>query len=341
MGATGQSLDEKVAKCKSTDPDISISGCTMILQERLFTMFLPNERVSALYYNRGNAYSRKANYDRAIQDYDEAVRLSPNDPDIYYVRGRAFLIRRDYDRAIRDFTQASHLNPKYALAYHYRGNAYFYKDDYDRAIQDYNEATRLNPKDIRAATARGSAYYDKGDYDQAIQNFNEAIRVDPNFALAYQRRGDAFFAQSNLIAASTDFEHAISAAPSSTTAVFAALTLHVIMKRQRRDDAQQLSRVAAAADLSQWPGLMLKLDLGQMTAEEVMVAATSSGSHLQKWRVCEAHYFIGEDDLFHHQRAEALEHLKAARDDCPKSDTAYTVALLELNRLGAAAPAGK
>jgi hypothetical protein len=43
--------------------------------------------------------------------------------------------------------------------------------------------------------------------------------------------------------------------------------LHVIMKRQGHDDAQQLARVAAAADLSKWPGPVLKLDLGQMTAK--------------------------------------------------------------------------
>ena len=45
------------------------------------------------------------------------------------------------------------------------------------------------------------------------------------------------------------------------------------MKRQDKDDAQQFARVAAGADLSKWPGLVLKLDLGQVTANEVMVAA--------------------------------------------------------------------
>jgi hypothetical protein len=114
------------------------------------------------------------------------------------------------------------------------------------------------------------------------------------------------------------------------------------MKRQGHDDAQQLARVAAVADLSKWPGPMLKLDFGQMTASEVMIAAASPSSDRQKrWRVCEANYFTGEDALLRHQRTVALAHLKAARDGCPQGDTGYTAALAELRRLGASASPGK
>jgi hypothetical protein len=83
---------------------------------------------------------------------------------------------------------------------------------------------------------------------------------------------------------------------------------------------------------------MLKLYLGRITANAVIVAAASGVPDWQKWRVCEATYFTGEDALLHHQRTTAR--LKAARDGCPKGDTCYTAALAELKRLGApAAPA--
>jgi len=114
------------------------------------------------------------------------------------------------------------------------------------------------------------------------------------------------------------------------------------MKRQGHDDVQQLARVAAAADLSRWPGPVLKLNLGQMTADEVMMAAASPGTDRQKKaQICEANYFIGEDALIHHQRATALARLKAARDGCPKGDTDYAAALAELKQLGASSPRAK
>jgi tetratricopeptide (TPR) repeat protein len=370
MAAIGQSRQENLNKCRSVDPDTRIAGCTALIQAGQET----TENLAVIYNNRGTAYNSKREYDRAIRDHSEAIRLSPNYAYTYFDRGIDYYDKGDYDRAIQDFNEVIRLNPNFASAHYSRGTAYEGKGDYDRAIQDYNEAIRLNPNDTRAYNNRGlaherkddyeraiqdyneairldpndtsahynrgNAYEDKGDYNRAIQDYNEAIRLNPNFALAYEKRGDAYLFQSNLTAAIANFEDAISAARSSNTAVYAALMLHVAMKRQGHDDAHQLAAVAAAADLSKWPGPVLKLDLGQMTADEVMVAAANSGADLQRWHVCEANYFTGEDALLHHQRATALARLKAARDGCPKGDTEYAAALAELKRLGApAAPA--
>jgi tetratricopeptide (TPR) repeat protein len=280
--------------------------------------------------------------DRAIQDTDQAIRLNPNEPSFYYTSGLAYKKKGDYDRAIQEFSEAIRLNPNFERAYYDRGNAYIDKEEYDRAIQEFNEAIRLNANNANNYNNRGVAYKREGDYGRSIPDYNQAIRLNSHDTISYFNRGDAYFAQSNLTAAIADFEYTISAAPSSSAAVSAALLLHVIMKRQGHDDAQQLARVAAVADLSKWPGPMLKLDFGQMTASEVMIAAASPSSDRQKrWRVCEANYFTGEDALLRHQRTVALAHLKAARDGCPQGDTGYTAALAELRRLGASASPGK
>jgi lipoprotein NlpI len=180
---------------------------------------------------------------------------------------------------------------------------------------------------------RGAAYDDKRDYDHAIQDYNEAIRLNPKLVSAYSNRGFIYFSQFNLAATIEDYEHVIFVSPSSKTAVLAAVMLHVAMKRQGSDGVQALSTVAAAADPSTWPGPVLKLDLGQITADEVMAVATNASAEKQKWEVCEANYFTGEDALFRHQRVTAMALLKAARDGCPKADGVYGAALAELKRL--------
>ena len=364
LAAVGESKRENQKRCVSSDPDTIIAGCTALIQAG-------RESTASLvvaYSRRASAYMRKADYDRAIQDYGDAIRLNPNDASAYSDRGNAYFYKGDYDRAIQNHDDAIRLNPNFASAYTGRGGAYFVKGDRERAIQDFNEAIRLNPNEVIAYTSRGVVYIDKGDYDRAIQDYddairlnpnygyayynrgnayfemadygraindlNEAIRLNPKFAEAYYNRGDAYLLQSNLTAAMADFEHVISAEPSSSMAAYAALMLHVAMKRQGRDDAPQLAPVAQAADLSQWPGPLLKLDLGQMAADEVMAAAANSDANLQKRQVCEANYFTGEDALLDNQPATALTRFKAARDGCPKGLIGYAEALAELRRLG-------
>ena len=367
MAAMGQSRKENLNKCMSTDPDARISGCTALIQAGSETAV----NLSVAYNNRGNAYERKGDHDRAIQDVSEAIRLSPsfgyyrergidynekgdydaaiqdyseaihlnpNNSFVYVYRGEAYDHKRDYDRAIQDFNEAIRLSSNNGRAYGGRGQAYRDKDDFDRAIQDYSEAIHLNPKDIGSYFGRGLAYHSKGDYDRAIQDFNEVIRVNPKYPYSYEYRGEAYLLQSNLTAAIASFKDAIAAAPSSMTAVYAVLMLNVAVKGQRHDDAQQFASVTAATDMSKWPGPVLKFDLGQITADDVMKAAANADANTRKWQVCEANYFTGEDALFHHQRTMALARLKAARDGCPKGYSAYAAVLMDLKRLGE--PAG-
>ena len=330
IAAGGQSRQENLDKCWSVEPDAKIAGCTALLKADQDT----TKNRAAIYGSRGVGYYSKGAYDRAIKDTDQAIRLNPNEPSFYYTSGLAYKEKGGLDRSIQDFNEAIRLNPNFERAFYDRGNAYIDKEEYDRAIPEFNEAIRLNPNNANNYNNRGVAYKRKGAYDRAIQDYNQAIRLNSNATTAYLNRGDAYFAQSNLTAAIADFEYTISAAPSSNAAVLAAVFLHVVMKRQGHDDAQRLAQVAAAADLSKWPGPVLRLDLGQATANDVMAAAAISVSHWQKWQVCEANYFIGADELLHHHRAMALVRLVAARDDCPKGDTSYTAALAELKRLG-------
>src|SRR6266436_3543653 len=154
------------------------------------------------YSRRGLASAEKKDYDQAIADYSEAIKLNPSSIEVYKDRGVAYGNKNDYERAIDDFSQAIKLDPNYALAYNNRGFAYFRKNDLDRAIVDYTEAVKRNPNYAIAYNNRGNAYFRKNDYDQAISDYGEAIRRNSNYAIAYDNRGFAY-AQKN------DYDHAL------------------------------------------------------------------------------------------------------------------------------------
>ena len=115
----------------------------------------------------------------------------------------------DYDRAIADFNEAIRLDPKSSLAFRNRGDTYTNIGAHDRAIADYNEAIRLDPNDALALSARGVAYANKGDYDRAIADFNRAIQLDPKSAHAFRNRGVVYATKGDNDRAIADFNQAI------------------------------------------------------------------------------------------------------------------------------------
>jgi tetratricopeptide (TPR) repeat protein len=162
-----------------------------------------------IYHNRGVAYDSNGEHDRAIADYDEAIRLDPKNADTYVNRGLAYDRKGEHDRAIADYDEAIRLNPKEAPTYYNRGLAYYRKGEHDRAIADYGEAIRLDPKDADTYVNRGVAYVSKGELDGAITDFGEAIRLDAKKAKAYYNRGVAYVSKGELDRAITNFGEAI------------------------------------------------------------------------------------------------------------------------------------
>ena len=107
----------------------------------------PKPKLALVYYNRGGAYRNLGQSQRAIQDYDEAIRLNPEFIEAYYSRGSIYDNLGQPHRAIQDYDEAIRLDPNLALAYSNRGLAYHNLGQPRRAIQDYDEALRLDPQD--------------------------------------------------------------------------------------------------------------------------------------------------------------------------------------------------
>src|SRR5262245_60141239 len=72
-------------------------------------------------------------------------------------QGGTSIFKRDYDGAIAEYSEAIRLIPANALAFFGRGLAYGRKGDHDRAIADYSEASRLDPKYAHALNNRAIA----------------------------------------------------------------------------------------------------------------------------------------------------------------------------------------
>ena len=113
--------------------------------------------------SRGDSYAEDGLYERAIQEYDEAIRLERNHLEAYYKRGLAYEAlgktkeaERDFERAIQKYDEGIREYPddgRYqyyrALAYEALGKTIEAERDFERAIQKYDEAIREYPDDWR------------------------------------------------------------------------------------------------------------------------------------------------------------------------------------------------
>ncbi|MCH8199400.1 MAG: tetratricopeptide repeat protein [Chloroflexi bacterium] len=91
---------------------------------------------------RGGGYHNLGQAQRAIDDYDEAIRLDPQLADAYTNRANAHSKLGHHQWALQDYNEAIRLEPKNALAYANRALVYTdlgrdveAQEDVDRAAQ--------------------------------------------------------------------------------------------------------------------------------------------------------------------------------------------------------------
>jgi tetratricopeptide (TPR) repeat protein len=101
-----------VAAAAAGDDDKTIAVCGVLIDN---DKTVRSDRVRALIV-RGGVYDRKDQIDRAIGDYDVALRLDPSLADIFNARGELWRKKGDRPHALSDFAAALKLNPQHEAA---------------------------------------------------------------------------------------------------------------------------------------------------------------------------------------------------------------------------------
>jgi len=161
-----------------------------------------------------STYSGTLDFDRALAEYNEAIRLNPEYAAPHIARGFAYLLLGHDEMAMADFDKAVELEPDYALAYVYRGTAYGYMPGWgtsDKSISDFNKAIEIDPQLAIAYLKLAREYYPyEAKHDEAIIYYNKAIELDPDYTLAYFLRGTAiYYHTSEASKATSDIEKCI------------------------------------------------------------------------------------------------------------------------------------
>jgi tetratricopeptide (TPR) repeat protein len=143
------------------------------------------------YDNRGNAKDLLGDHIGAIDDYTSAININPFNPNAFYNRGLAKSALKNYISAIDDFESAIKLDSKHVLAYVNMGDTKCKLDDFIEAIKDYTAAIKIDQNLVGAYINRGTARKEIKDYDAAIVDYKRAIDLNSRYScLAYSLIGD-------------------------------------------------------------------------------------------------------------------------------------------------------
>lgn len=145
----------------------------------------PNDPVLLL--NRGLAYMSVDKYEAATEDFSHALAVSPQDARLYLERARS-LAKMGYPAdAYEDLTQAVELAPGYALAYYYLAELSFQNGDKDQALGLLVRAKELAPRYVPAYDLMGDMLAME-DPVSATANYMVAVKLDPANASKYQAK---------------------------------------------------------------------------------------------------------------------------------------------------------
>ncbi len=112
--------------------------------------------------NRGIAWKCKGDYDFALKDLDEALRLRPNIHPPRYARGEIYLTLKEYDKALADANYGIKVGREYGGFWELGGDIRMAQKNYDKARSNYSEAILRDPKPARIYRKRGYVAQNRG-----------------------------------------------------------------------------------------------------------------------------------------------------------------------------------
>jgi tetratricopeptide (TPR) repeat protein len=124
---------------------------------------------------RGYVLENTGNYEEAIREYEEALKINDKIADLYLSIGRNYRILGAYDKAITAFTDANALNPEDPMPDYYLSRTYATIGKYPQAMQHAESAVGNNPADTNLHGNLGVMYYRNAYFEEAVTELGYVV----------------------------------------------------------------------------------------------------------------------------------------------------------------------
>ncbi len=193
-------LEEHQRQCRTASGKAGIEACTWVIKSDR----AGEEDVAEAYTQRGNRYGILKQYDRAMADFDAALRLKPDQINALAGRGWTYSALGQHQRAIQDMDRVVSKKPN-ANTYNMRcWERAVWGQQLGAALADCNESLKLKPDYAAALDSRALVHYRRGEYGLAVGDASGALSVDLKLAPSLYVRGLARLREGNEKDGNTD-----------------------------------------------------------------------------------------------------------------------------------------
>lgn len=170
------------------------------------------------YLSLGGVYASQENYRAAADLYDRAVaRIAEParaDWNVFYQRGIAYERLKEWEKAEPNFRKALELYPDQPQVLNYLGYSWVDKNmNLDEGLELIQRAVDLRPSDGYIVDSLGWAFYRLGRYDDAVRELERAVGLMPADPILNDHLGDAYWRVGRKLEAGFQWNHALALDP--------------------------------------------------------------------------------------------------------------------------------
>lgn len=153
-------------------------GVRCLLVGLMTTPLLAQEsEIDALYKRVISAYNA-GNVDEALSLASKAIAKEKGDARLYMARGYIYHYERQYQKAVDDFSQVIKLDPDSIGALQRRGEEYFKLAKFKESVADFERVVELQPSRRPHHWQLGISYYYTGQLEEGIKLFESHQTVN-------------------------------------------------------------------------------------------------------------------------------------------------------------------
>jgi tetratricopeptide (TPR) repeat protein len=149
---------------------------------------------SRVHYLLGRAYHQEQKWEQAINEYEKAIQIRPQ-AEMYFYCGNTYFANHLYERAAQNFQQALILDPKDINSLNNLGYAYVNLDKFDDAFKIFSEVLVLDSNYIDALIGQGIIFYKNKKYEQAVDEYKKVLEIDPINKKVNYYLGQSYYAE--------------------------------------------------------------------------------------------------------------------------------------------------